>query len=511
MVDVALVDWSRALFALTALYHWLFVPFTLGVTFIIAIMETIYIRTGNSEWKKIAQFWIRVFAINFAIGVATGIILEFEFGTNWSNYSWFVGDIFGAPLAIEGIMAFFMETTFLAILLFGWGRVSDKVHMFAAWMTAIGSNLSAVWILIANGWMQNPVGMVFNPESMRNEMGNFWEVIFNPAGMDKFLHTISSSYTFASVLVVGISAWYLLKKRERSFAKKSIIVASTFGLIASTLNIVTGDISGQYVAQKQTMKLASIEALYDGQEGAPFTVFATFADKNNDGIYEKYNYIEIPKALSLLLGWNTKFFVPGVNDLLYGNSEYGIVSYIDRIRNGKIAIQALADFREAKKAGDETAAEVYLTTFRQYEKDFGYGYFDETNLGELVPHIPILFYSFRYMLLIGFTLPLFLLLILISTYRNKIDKNTFLQKTAILFIPLVYLATELGWVVAEVGRQPWVIQNLMPTKMGMTSNTVGDLQFVFFMFAIIFTILLIAALKIVIAEIIRGPKIEESK
>ncbi|NOR86824.1 MAG: cytochrome ubiquinol oxidase subunit I, partial [Bacteroidales bacterium] len=203
--DYTLVDWSRAQFALTALYHWLFVPLTLGITLIIAIMETIYVRTGDEQWKKITKFWMTLFGINFAIGVATGIILEFEFGTNWSNYSWFVGDIFGAPLAIEGIMAFFMESTFIAIMFFGWDKVSKRSHLTATWLTALGSNLSGLWILIANGWMQHPVGMTFNPDTARMEMMNFWEVLFNPNGMNKFIHTIFSSYIVAAVFVVGIS------------------------------------------------------------------------------------------------------------------------------------------------------------------------------------------------------------------------------------------------------------------------------------------------------------------
>ncbi len=220
IADVSLVDWSRAQFALTAMYHWIFVPLTLGITFIIAFMETLYVKTGNEEWKKITKFWMTLFGINFAIGVATGIILEFEFGTNWSNYSWFVGDIFGAPLAIEGILAFFMESTFIAIMFFGWNKVSKKTHLVATWLTAIGANLSALWILVANGWMQHPVGMKFNPETARNEMENFWQVLFSQTAMDKWLHATSSGFVLASVFVLGISSWYLLKKREVTTGKK---------------------------------------------------------------------------------------------------------------------------------------------------------------------------------------------------------------------------------------------------------------------------------------------------
>ncbi len=234
-VDFTLVDWSRAQFALTAIYHWLFVPLTLGLSFIIAIMETIYVKTGSEEWKRMTRFWMTLFGINFAIGIATGIILEFEFGTNWSNYSWFVGDIFGAPLAIEGILAFFLESTFVAVMFFGWNKVSKKFHLASTWLVAVGANLSALWILVANAWMQNPVGMVFNPETARNEMVSFWDVLFNEVAVSKFLHTISSGFLLASMFVLGISAWYLLSKREDFLAKRSILIAGIFGLLSSLI------------------------------------------------------------------------------------------------------------------------------------------------------------------------------------------------------------------------------------------------------------------------------------
>jgi len=221
-IDLSLVDWSRAQFALTAMFHWIFVPLTLGLGFIVAFMETIYVRTGDPEWKRITKFWMNLFGINFAIGVATGIILEFQFGTNWSNYSWFVGDIFGAPLAIEGLMAFFMESTFIAVMFFGWDKVSKKFHLTSTWLTAIGANLSALWILVANAWMQNPVGMIFNPDTARNEMVNFWDILFSPTAVNKFLHTTTSGFVLASIFVVGISSWFLLHKRNQMFAKKAL-------------------------------------------------------------------------------------------------------------------------------------------------------------------------------------------------------------------------------------------------------------------------------------------------
>ena len=266
------VDWSRAQFALTAVYHWLFVPLTLGLSVMIAIMETRYYRTGDEELKRMTKFWMRIFGINFAIGVATGIILEFEFGTNWSNYSHFVGDIFGAPLAIEGIMAFFMESTFIAVMFFGWDRVSRRFHLAATWLTAIGANLSALWILVANAWMQYPTGCTFNLDTVRNEMTSFGDVLLSPVAVDKFTHTVTSSFALAAVVVVAISAWYLLHGRERLLAKRSIALASVFGLIFSLAAALTGDRSGAVVARYQPMKLAAMEGLYDGERGAGLTV-----------------------------------------------------------------------------------------------------------------------------------------------------------------------------------------------------------------------------------------------
>src|SRR4030043_526227 len=285
--DVALTDWSRAQFALTAIYPWLFVPLTLGLSFIIAMMETIYVKTGREEWKRMTRFWMTLFGINFAIGVATGIILEFEFGTNWSNYSWFVGDIFGAPLAIEGIMAFFLESTFIAVMFFGWNKVNKKFHLLSTWLVAIGASLSALWILVANAWMQYPVGMQFNPDTARNEMIRFWDVLFSPVAINKFLHTISSGYILASIFVIGVSAWFLLQKRNILFARRSIVVAAIFGFLSSVHIIATGDGSARQVAKIQPMKLAAMEGLYNGYEGVGLTVIGILKEnKEYPGIDE---------------------------------------------------------------------------------------------------------------------------------------------------------------------------------------------------------------------------------
>jgi len=334
-IDFSLVNWSRAQFALTAMYHWLFVPLTLGLSFIVAFMETLYVRTGNPEWKRLTKFWMSIFGINFAIGVATGIILEFEFGTNWSNYSWFVGDIFGAPLAIEGIMAFFLESTFIAVMFFGWNKVSKKFHLLSTWLVAFGSNLSALWILVANAWMQNPVGMKFNPDTARNEMVNFWEVLFSPVAINKFLHTISSGYVLASVFVIGVSAWYLLKNRDHLFAKRSIIVAAVFGLVTSLFVVLTGDGSARNMAQFQPMKFAAMENLYVGQQNAPLVAIGILKENVAEADHKKQDFrfmIEIPNMLSYMAFLDPNAYVPGIQDLVHGNPEHQILSYKEKNR-----------------------------------------------------------------------------------------------------------------------------------------------------------------------------------
>jgi cytochrome bd ubiquinol oxidase subunit I len=514
IADVSLVDWSRAQFALTAMYHWIFVPLTLGITIIIAFMETLYVKTGNEEWKKITKFWMTLFGINFAIGVATGIILEFEFGTNWSNYSWFVGDIFGAPLAIEGILAFFMESTFIAIMFFGWNKVSKKTHLLATWLTAVGASLSALWILVANGWMQHPVGMKFNPETARNEMENFWEVLFSQTAVDKWLHATSSGFVLASVFVIGISAWYLLKKREVLLAKKSILVASVFGLLSSIFLVLTGDNSTRTIANDQTMKFAAIEGLYNGSEGAGLVAVGMFSttatDPNNENLKDFNLKLEIPNFLSYMafLDWNA--FVPGVNDLLNGNEKYGIMSATEKIERGKVAISKLFEFKEAQKAGntilanslkDELTSDDFQNTYFKY---FGYGYFE--NPQDLVPNIPLTFYSFHLMVGLGFFFVVLFILSLFYIIKGTFDKKRWFLRLAIISIPLAYIAGQAGWIVAEAGRQPWVVQDLMPTMSAVTRISAGSVQVTFWLFAVLFTVLLIAELKIMFRQIKIGPK-----
>lgn len=500
-----LVDWSRAQFALTAIYHFLFVPLTLGLGFIVAIMETIYVRTNNPEWKKLTRFWMSLFAINFAIGVATGLIMEFEFGTNWANYSWFVGDIFGAPLAVEGILAFFMESTFFAVMFFGWDKVGKKFHLLSTWLVAVGSNLSALWILVANGWMQYPVGMKFNPDTVRNEMINFWDVLFSPVAISKFLHTIGSGYVVSALFVIGISAWYLLKNRETLFAKRSMIIGATFGLITSLFLTLSGDESAHQVALKQPVKLAAMEGLYEGKSPAGIVAIGILnSDKTLQNDEEVYHFeLEIPYALSLLGYHSPNAYVPGLKDLVYGNEQRGIEGASSKIQKGKIAINALKDYKEHKANGDISSAELSKKILEENMSYFGYGYLK--NPEDIVPPVAITFYAFHIMVALGgWFIFLFALVLYFSTKRD-ISNYKLLLKAAFFSIPLGYIAAEAGWIVAEVGRQPWAIQDLMPVGIAVTDIASSNIAISFFMFAFLFTLLLIAEIKIMTKQIKIGP------
>lgn len=518
--DMTLIDWSRGQFALTAMFHWVFVPLTLGLAFIVAIMESIYVKTGDENWKKITKFWAKLFGINFAIGVATGIILEFEFGTNWSNYSWFVGDIFGAPLAIEGIMAFFLESTFIAIMFFGWNKVSKTFHLTSTWLVAFGASLSALWILVANAWMQDPVGMQFNPDTARNEMVDFWVILFSPTAVNKFLHTIASGYVLASVFVIGISCWFLLKGRNTVFAKKSLIVASVFGLVTCIFLIWTGDESARQVARVQPMKFAAMEALWDGTTNAPLIAIGFLNQSNDNGDDHKYKEnefvikIEIPNMLSMLAFLDPNAYIPGIKDLVngYTNPRTGEVfpSYFDKIKLGKEAIVTLKDYKEAVYRADKVAAKKYRAKFEDEEwmnttfKYFGYGYYNDESFTGLIPSIPISFYAFHLMVLLsGHFLALFIL-ILIFTLNNKIAKMKWLLYIGIWTIPLVYIAQQSGWVLAELGRQPWVIQDLMPTIAAVSKLDASSVQITFWLFAVTFSVLVIAEIKIMLTQIKKG-------
>ncbi len=507
-IDLNVVNWARAQFALTAMYHWIFVPLTLGLSFLCAFFESIYVRTGNKEWRNLTKFWMTLFGINFAIGVATGIILEFEFGTNWSNYSWVVGDIFGAPLAIEGIFAFFLEATFFAVMFFGWNRVSKNFHLFSTWMVAIGSNLSAVWILVANGWMQNPVGMVFNPETARFEMQSFFEVVFNPVAVSKFTHTSSSGFLLSSLFVITVSCWFLIKGRHIQMAKKSIAVASVFGLIASAYVGFTGDEAAYEVAQVQPMKLAAIEGLYEGETNAGIVAAGILrSDKEpGDGKDPYIVKIEIPFLLSLLANRSFGSFVPGIDDLVYGNEEQGIESTASKIVKGKKAVNDLADFKNARKDKNVTQAALSLQKFRENQEYMGYGYLNSPE--ESVPPVALSYYAFHIMVALGTLFPFLFAAFLYFIYKDTLTQQKWLLPIGLISALLGFIASQSGWIVAEVGRQPWAINGLLPVKMSATNLSASNVQITFFMFLGLFTILLIAEITIMLKQISIGPKEE---
>lgn len=505
-MEESLVDWSRAQFALTAMYHWIFVPLTLGLGFIVAIMETLYVKTKSEFWKKTTRFWMTLFAINFAIGVATGIIMEFEFGTNWANYSWFVGDIFGAPLAVEGILAFFMESTFFAVMFFGWDKVSKGFHLLSTWLVAIGSNLSALWILVANGWMQYPVGMTFNPDTVRNEMLNFWEVLFSPIAITKFLHTIGSGFVMASLFVVGISAWYLLKNRDVVFAKKSMLIGATFGFITSLFLILSGDEAAHQMAHKQPVKLAAMEGLYKGEDGAGLVALGII--NPNKTLFNDVDpfliKLEIPKILSILGYHELNAYVPGMEDFVHGNKERGVMGAQEKMDKGKIALAALEDYKNAKTAKDTQAAEIARITLEEHMPYFGYGYIKAPE--DIIPPIKTTFYAFHIMVWLGGWFMMLFAMILFFLTKRDIQKYRLLLQAALWSIPLGYIAGEAGWVVAEVGRQPWAIQDLMPVGIAATHISTTNVIISFFLFATLFTALLIAEVKIMTKQIKIGPE-----
>ena len=493
MVETALVDWSRLQFALTAGYHWIFVPLTLGLAVIMAVMETIYVVKGDEFWKRAAKFWMKLFAINFAVGIATGIILEFQFGTNFSNYSWFVGDIFGAPLAIEGIFAFFMEATFFAVMFFGWQKVDKRFHLASTWFVALGAAISAVWILVANSWMQHPVGMEFNPDTVRHEMVDFSALVLNPVAISKFFHSWFSGWMTGAIFVIGVSCWYLLKKREQKFALSSIRIAAIVGIIGTLGVMFTGDSSAVHVSKYQPMKLAAAEGLENGGERAPFSIVPG---------------IEIPGMLSVLATHDIDGYVPGINNILDGYTTPDGQTHLSaeqKMERGKIAIEAFSNYRELKDSNPEEAA-IARKTLEENIEYFGYGYINSRN--ELVPPVPLVYWAFRVMVGLGSALLLLMFIVLWAERKKRLESMTWLQKAAILAIPMVYIAGQAGWIVAEVGRQPWVIEGLLPVKSAVSSVSVGAVQTTFFIFVAIFTLFLAIELRILFKAIKEGPKTE---
>jgi cytochrome d ubiquinol oxidase subunit I len=507
-MELDIVALSRLQFAITALYHFLFVPLTLGLSILLAIMETVYVMTGRVIWRQMTKFWGTLFGINFALGVATGIVMEFQFGMNWSYYSHYVGDIFGAPLAIEGLMAFFLEATFVGLFFFGWDKLSKVGHLAATWAVAAGSNFSALWILIANGWMQNPVGSAFNPQTMRMEVVDFYEVLFNPVAQAKFVHTVSAGYVTASIFVLGVSAWYALKGRHIEIAKRSMTVAASFGLASALSVVVLGDESGYLSGEHQKMKLASIEAMWETEPApAAFTVFG-FPDT---AARETHYAVRVPWVMGLIGTRSLTTEIPGIKEL------------VDRaktnIRSGLLAYDALQRIREA---GSTTAvgAEV-RDQFEANGADLGYAlllkrYVDDPRQAtdeqiekaawDTVPNVPTLFWSFRIMVGLGMFFILLTLTFFILSIRRQIDAYRWLLRVAVFAIPLPWVAAELGWVVAEFGRQPWVIEGVLPTAAAVSNLGAASLLITIAGFVVIYTTLFIVEMGLMLKAISKGPE-----
>ncbi|PWE55930.1 cytochrome bd-I ubiquinol oxidase subunit CydA [Metarhizobium album] len=507
-MELDIVDLSRFQFALTALYHFLFVPLTLGLSVLLAIMETVYVMTGRQIWRQMTKFWGTLFGINFVLGVATGIVMEFQFGMNWSYYSYYVGDIFGAPLAIEGLMAFFLEATFVGLFFFGWDKLSKVGHLVATWAVALGSNFSALWILIANGWMQNPVGSALNPQTMRMEITSFYEVVFNPVAQAKFVHTVSAGYVCASIFVLGVSAWYVLKGRHIELAKRSMTVSASFGLAAALSVVVLGDESGYLATENQKMKLAAIEAMWE-TEAAPaaFTAIG-FPDQQ---ARETHFAVHIPWAMGLIGTRSLTTVIPGIDQLELKAEE--------RIRDGIKAYDALAKIR-ATPANTEVAADI-RTSFEDLGHDLGYAlllkrYVDDPRQAsdeqirqaamDTIPHVPTLFWSFRIMVGLGMFFILLTATFFWLSARRQLDRYPLLLRIAVFAIPLPWIAIEAGWIVAEIGRQPWVIEGVLPTAMAVSSLGAGTVLFTIVGFAALYTVLIVIEMTLMIKAIKHGPE-----
>ena len=502
MTDMAVVELSRLQFALTAMFHFLFVPLTLGLSFMLVIMETVYVMTDRPIWRSMTRFWSKLFGINFAIGVATGITMEFQFGTNWSYYSYYVGDIFGAPLAIEGLMAFFMEATFVGLMIFGWDRLSKRQHLLVTFLTAIATNFSAVWILVANGWMQNPVGAHFNPDTMRMEITSFMDVVFNPVAQAKFVHTVSAGYVCASVFVLGISSWYLLKGRHREFAKRSFAVAAAFGLASSLSVVVLGDESGYALTDNQKMKLAAIEGAWH-TDPAPAGL-AIFGIPSNEGRETRYE-VKIPYVLGLISTRSLTGEVQGITPLVEQarvRIVRGLDAYdaVERLKLDRNDIAARAQFEQNK------ADLGYALLLRRYVADPRTA--DAATIDRAawstVPNVPVLFWLFRGMAGLGFGFIAFFGCALYFANSRKFDRKWFLR-LAVLVIPLPWVAIEFGWVIAEVGRQPWAVDGVLPTFLAVSSLTLPQIWTTIVGFTVLYSALAVIMVRIMLSAIRHGP------
>lgn len=505
MVNDLVVDLSRAQFAATALYHFLFVPLTLGLTVLLAVMETIYVTTGREIYKQITQFWTKLLLINFALGVATGLTMEFQFGTNWSFYSSFVGDTFGAPLAIEGLMAFFLESTFIGLMVFGWDRMSKAQHLIVTYLVALGSNFSALWILVANSFMQHPQGAEFNPVTMRMELESFSMLFFNHDAQAKFVHTVLAGYVTAAIFVCGISAWYMLRGRHLDFARRSFRVAATFGVLGSAGVLTLGDALGYVGAHVQPTKLAAMEALWT-PEPAPMA-FNAIALPNQEEQRNDFE-IQVPWLLSLLVTHSLSGTVPAIDELEADARE--------RVKNGIPAVEAMMRLSAAPQ---DTEA---LAQFKAHAKDVGYGllvqrYAPDGDLTKItdadieqaardaIPQVWIVFWSFRFMVALGLLMLAYMVLALMMSLGNRVERQRWFQWAAVLMIPAPFIACEMGWLVAEVGRQPWSVYEVLPTWLSASTHSVGYMIFSLTGFVLLYTVFAIVEVFLMLHFIRKGP------
>lgn len=503
MFSEQLVDLSRLQFAVTAMYHFLFVPLTLGMVWLLVIMESVYVMTGNVIWKDMTRFWGKLFGINFALGVTTGITMEFQFGTNWAYYSHYVGDIFGAPLAIEGLMAFFLESTFIGLFFFGWDRLSKRQHLMVTLLMAIGTNLSALWILIANGWMQNPVGAEFSFETMRMEMVDFWAVVFNHDAQAKFVHTVSAGYVTGSMFVLSISAWYMLKGRNLEFAKRSFRVASAFGLASILSVIVLGDESGYSVAEAQQTKLAAMEAMWETEPApAGFNLVAWPNEQKEANDWA----VEIPWVMGIIGTRSISKELPGIKDIKAKNRE--------RIISGIEAVTALEALRKDRSNVQAKA------TFEKHQADLGFGLLLKKYVvnvreatpeiidkatNDTIPRVAPMFWGFRVMVGLGFLMLGLFVMTFWSTLKMTCVQNRWLLKWALWMLPVPWVASELGWFVAEYGRQPWTIYGVLPTHMSVSTLTVESLYGSLAGFVGFYTVLLVVEMYLMVKFARQGP------
>ncbi|WP_068636636.1 cytochrome ubiquinol oxidase subunit I [Thauera butanivorans] len=503
MVTEQLVDLSRLQFAATAMYHFLFVPLTLGMVWLLVIMESAWVMTGKLIYKDMTRFWGKLFGINFALGVTTGITLEFQFGTNWAYYSHYVGDIFGAPLAIEGLMAFFLESTFIGLFFFGWERLSRKQHLMVTVLMAVGTNLSALWILVANGWMQHPVGAEFSFETMRMELTDFWAVLFNPDAQAKFVHTVSAGYVTGAMFVLSISSWYLLRRRDLEFARRSFSIAAAFGFASVCSVIVLGDESGYVVSEAQQTKLAAMEAMWE-TEPAPAS-FNLIAFPNEAEMKNDYA-LHIPWVMGLLGTRSLDQEMPGIRDIVARNRE--------RVETGVDAVRLL----EALRA-DPANADL-RTRFDAVKDDLGFGLLlkkyvasmDEVTpelmdraARDTIPKVAPLFWSFRLMVALGFALLALFGLALWHSVKGDFERKPWLLRWALWFLPMPWIACELGWFVAEYGRQPWTIYGVLPTHLSVSTLSVESLYGSLAGFVGFYTLLLVVEMYLMVRFARQGP------